>query len=91
MATSFPGGGGGPNGSGRAAKADGSPLADPATSPQNIEAGSSVLLGSILLDNEVLHEIITFLRVDDFYRDAPPGDFFRHQRDVRPATRASMR
>ena len=37
--------------------------------PQNLEAERSVL-GSILLDNEVLHDVVTFLRVQDFYRDA---------------------
>jgi replicative DNA helicase len=37
--------------------------------PQNLEAERSVL-GSILLDNDVLHEVVTFLRVEDFYRDA---------------------
>ena len=28
------------------------------------------MLGSILLDNEVLHDVVVFLRVEDFYRDA---------------------
>jgi replicative DNA helicase len=37
--------------------------------PQNLEAERSVL-GGILLDNEVLHDIIGFLAVEDFYRDA---------------------
>src|SRR5437763_11481474 len=37
--------------------------------PQNLEAERSVL-GSILLDNDVLHEIIPILSVADFYRDA---------------------
>jgi len=37
--------------------------------PQNLEAEKSVL-GSILLDNDVLHEIIAVLGVADFYRDA---------------------
>jgi DnaB-like helicase N terminal domain/Protein of unknown function (DUF3987) len=36
--------------------------------PHNIEAEESVL-GSILLDNDVLLEIVDILRVDDFYRD----------------------
>lgn len=36
--------------------------------PQNLEAEQGVL-GSILLDNDVLHEIITFLKAEDFYRD----------------------
>ena len=37
--------------------------------PQNLEAERSVL-GSILLDNEPLHDIVMFLRAADFYRDA---------------------
>ncbi len=37
--------------------------------PQNLEAERSVL-GSILLDNEPLHDIVIFLRAEDFYRDA---------------------
>ena len=36
--------------------------------PQNIEAEQGVL-GSILLDNDVLHEVVPLLRVEDFYRD----------------------
>ena len=28
------------------------------------------MLGSILLDNEVMHDIVVFLRAEDFYRDA---------------------
>ncbi len=69
MANSFSGSGNGANGAGRGTgKVDAAPLAD-RLPPQNIEAEQS-LLGSILLDNEVLHEIIPFLRVEDFYRDA---------------------
>ncbi len=37
--------------------------------PQNLEAERSVL-GSILLDNDPLHDIVLLLRVQDFYRDA---------------------
>ncbi len=37
--------------------------------PQNLEAERSVL-GGILLDNEVLHDVVGFLSVEDFYRDA---------------------
>jgi replicative DNA helicase len=37
--------------------------------PQNLDAERSVL-GGILLDNEVLHEIVGVLNVEDFYRDA---------------------
>ena len=36
--------------------------------PQNLEAERSVL-GSVLLDNDVLHEIVPMLAVADFYRD----------------------
>jgi len=62
------GGNGNPNGPGRVAKVEGSGLGD-RLPPQNLEAERSVL-GSILLDNEVLHDVVTFLRVQDFYRDA---------------------
>jgi replicative DNA helicase len=69
MANSLPGSGNGSNGAGRGpTKVDAALLAD-RLPPQNIEAEQS-LLGSILLDNEVLHEIIPFLRIEDFYRDA---------------------
>ncbi len=37
--------------------------------PQNLEAERSAL-GSILLENDVLHDVVGFLRVEDFYRDA---------------------
>ncbi|MGO9599025.1 MAG: replicative DNA helicase [Isosphaeraceae bacterium] len=37
--------------------------------PQNLEA-ERWLLGGILLDNDVLHEVAQFLTADDFYRDA---------------------
>jgi replicative DNA helicase len=37
--------------------------------PQNLEAEQGVL-GSILLDNEVLHEVVPLLSVEDFYRDS---------------------
>lgn len=37
--------------------------------PQNLEAERCVL-GGILLDNEVLHDIAQFLTPDDFYREA---------------------
>jgi replicative DNA helicase len=47
----------------------GSPSPSERLPPQNLEAERSVL-GSILLDNEPLHDIVIFLRADDFYRDA---------------------
>src|SRR5579883_77192 len=61
---------GSPNGNGveRSVKPDMSALGD-RLPPQNLEAERSVL-GSILLDNDVLHEIIPILSVADFYRDA---------------------
>src|SRR5258707_5125468 len=37
--------------------------------PQNLEAEQGVL-GSILLDNDVLHDVVGLLVVEDFYRDA---------------------
>ena len=37
--------------------------------PQNIEAEVGVL-GSVLLDNDALHEVIPILKVEDFYRDS---------------------
>ncbi len=49
------------------------PLAGTAASdlvpPQNLEAEQGVL-GSILLDNDALHEIIPVLKVEHFYRDS---------------------
>jgi replicative DNA helicase len=56
------------NGQGRSLKNDATMLAD-RLPPQNIEAEQGVL-GSILLDNEVLHEVVPLLKVEDFYRDA---------------------
>ncbi len=61
-------GNGNPNGPARGSKAEAGGLGD-RLPPQNLEAERS-LLGSILLDNEVLHDVVTFLRVQDFYRDA---------------------
>jgi replicative DNA helicase len=48
---------------------NGSPSPSERLPPQNLEAERSVL-GSILLDNEPLHDIMIFLRAGDFYRDA---------------------
>ncbi|HEV3163334.1 MAG TPA: replicative DNA helicase [Isosphaeraceae bacterium] len=45
-----------------------SPLTD-RLPPQNLEAEQGVL-GAILLDNEVLHDVVPILDVDDFYRDS---------------------
>jgi replicative DNA helicase len=56
------------NGAGRVSRPEGPALGD-RLPPQNIEAEKS-LIGSILLDNDVLHEIIPMVGVADFYRDA---------------------
>ncbi len=37
--------------------------------PQNIEAEQGVL-GSVLLDNDVLHDVVSMITVEDFYRDS---------------------
>src|SRR2546421_12545145 len=37
--------------------------------PQNIEAERGVL-GSIIIDPEALEQVVSFLKVEDFYRDA---------------------
>jgi len=55
------------NGIGRGTKPDMGALAD-RLPPQNLEAEKS-LLGSILWDNEVLHDVVGIIRVEDFYRD----------------------
>jgi replicative DNA helicase len=57
----------GHGGSGPSRRTDTGSLGD-RLPPQSIEAEMGVL-GSILLDNEVLHEIIPMLDVADFYRD----------------------
>jgi len=57
--------GGGRSGSG---KGDGPSGLGDRLPPQNIEAEQGVL-GSLLLENDLLHEVVTFLKVDDFYRD----------------------
>jgi replicative DNA helicase len=56
-----------PNGSGRGNQPDSAALGD-RLPPHNLEAEQGVL-GSILLENEVLHDVIGFLRIEDFYRD----------------------
>lgn len=42
--------------------------------PQNIEAELCVL-GSVLLDNETLHDVVMVVRVEDFYRDSHQSIF----------------
>jgi replicative DNA helicase len=51
----------------RFARAESSTLSHPLP-PQNLEAEQGVL-GSILLDNDVLHDVVGLLDVDHFYRD----------------------
>src|SRR5581483_4009390 len=65
MAAPAPGHG---NGFGRPHKPEVAALTD-RLPPQNLEAEQG-LLGSILLDNNVLHDVVTFLNVQDFYRDS---------------------
>ena len=48
--------------------------------PQNVEAEQGVL-GAILLDNDVLHDIIPILKVESFWRDAHQI-IFRAVRDL---------
>jgi replicative DNA helicase len=59
--------GGGANGHGPFAPSGGS-LSDHLP-PQNLEAERSVI-GAILLENDVLHDVAQFLTPEDFYRDA---------------------
>jgi replicative DNA helicase len=56
------------NGSGRGPSAETGSLSD-RLPPQHLEAERGVL-GSILLNNEIIHDIVIFLRSEDFYRDA---------------------
>ena len=62
-------GNGSGNGHGRPPKVDTAGLLSDRLPPQNLEAEQGVL-GSILLQNDVLHEVIPILNVEDFYRDA---------------------
>jgi replicative DNA helicase len=66
MANSGPGNGR-KDGYGRGSKPNVGALAD-RLPPQNLEAEKS-LLGSILWDNEILHDIVAVVRPEDFYRD----------------------
>src|SRR5262249_12845955 len=54
---------------GRSAKVDLPSALGDRLPPQNLEAEQGVL-GAILLDNDVLHEVVGNLDVGDFYRDA---------------------
>ncbi len=55
------------NGQDRPKRADIVPFPEDRLPPQNIEAEQSVL-GAILLDNEVLHDVVPLLKVEDFWR-----------------------
>jgi len=55
-------------GNGRPPKGDATSLLSERLPPQNLEAEQGVL-GSVLLDNDVLHEVVPILTVEDFYRD----------------------
>jgi replicative DNA helicase len=48
--------------------------------PQNLEAELSVL-GGLLLDNEMFHEVVPILKVEDFYRDSHQV-IYRAMRDL---------
>ena len=62
-------GSGDTNGHARPLRVDGPASPLDRLPPQNIEAEQGVL-GSLLLDNDVLHDVIGMLKVEDFYRDA---------------------
>jgi replicative DNA helicase len=61
------------------------PLAD-RLPPQNLVAECGVL-GSVLLDNTALHEVVPFLKAEDFYRDAHQV-LYRAVRDLYNAGKA---
>jgi replicative DNA helicase len=67
MATPYNQGNGHGSAPGPSARADSGVIAD-RLPPQNLEAERGVL-GSILLDNDVLHDVVPILKVEDFYRD----------------------
>ena len=56
------------NGQDRPKRPDIVPFPEDRLPPQNIEAEQGVL-GAILLDNEVLHDVVPLLKVEDFWRD----------------------
>jgi len=56
------------NGNGRPGKGDAAVSLADRLPPQNLEAEQGVL-GSILQQNDVLHEVVPILAVEDFYRD----------------------
>ncbi len=65
---------------GRPPKVDASDLLSNRLPPQNTDAEQWVL-GAILLNNDVLHEVIPILTVSDFYRDAHQA-IYRAIRDL---------
>ena len=63
-----------PNGNGgersrRSKAASSANLLDDRLPPQNLEAEVGVI-GGLLLDNQVLHDVVPILKPDDFYRDS---------------------
>jgi replicative DNA helicase len=64
----IPSGSSGPGG-GRSWQPATVPLPADRLPPQSLESEMGVL-GSILLDNDVLHEVVAILKVEDFYRDS---------------------
>lgn len=53
---------------GRGSKIEGSALGD-RLPPQNIEAEQGVLGSLMMVDNDIIHEVMSFLTAEDFYRD----------------------
>ncbi len=74
------------NGNGKSFGGVATGLVDDKVPPQNLEAELGVL-GGILLDNEVLHEIIPVLKTADFYRDSHQT-IYRAIRDLYDQTKA---
>jgi replicative DNA helicase len=77
------------NGNGRsplAGRSHGTPGPGDKLPPQNLEAEQGVL-GSVLLDNDALHEVVPLLKVEDFYRDSHQL-IFRAVRDLYDLGRA---
>jgi replicative DNA helicase len=67
MAASYDNGNGNGQGPGHPPKGDAGLLTD-RLPPQNLEAEQGVL-GSVLLDNDTLHDVVPILKAEDFYRD----------------------
>ncbi len=67
------------NPQGRSSKPDNASLLD-RLPPQNLEAEQGVI-AAVLLDNEVLHDVVSKVRVEDFYRESHQT-IFRVIRDL---------